>query len=278
MIGVLDSGAGGLPYLAEIRKLLAREEVCYLADAEGFPYGTRPREEITERVHAAVELLVSRASPRAIVIACNTASVVSLERLRHSFELPFVGVVPAVKPAAALTSAGRIGVLATERTASTEYLEALIARHAQYCEVTVIPAPGLVEAVEYGCLEGQRARAALAQPIRKLRAANSDTVVLGCTHFVHLRTRIEQMLGPKVRVIDSVGGVARQTARIVDALPAELPAELPATVDRAPRTTSAQLFVTGFHCARHQRAYERFAASYDLELCYVPRHNPLRQQ
>ena len=156
-VAFLDSGIGGLPYLAAARLLLPSAPYVYLADRENFPYGDRTPERITAAVTAAVQRLLTSAHPRVVVIACNTASVVALPALRARFDLPFVGVVPAVKTAAASTPGGRFGVLATQQTVEGEYLRGLIASHAPGCTVVALPAAGLVRFVEEDLLGSTRA-------------------------------------------------------------------------------------------------------------------------
>ncbi len=262
MIALLDSGIGGLPYLAAIRALLPSERFAYLADTAHFPYGNRPASEIVGLVHVAVEHLTRAVAPRAVVIACNTASVVSLVELRARFDIPFIGVVPAVKPAAAMTRNGRIGILATERTASDGYLQELITRFASNLSVTTVAAPGLVEAIEKAPDSRDGIEAALADPVDRLRRRDVDTVVLGCTHFIHARHHIEKLIGPAVQVVDSVSGVARQTARVCDG-----------ELNETQIGPGNSLLMT---TADPTEAYAVLARRFNLELDHARRHGPVR--
>jgi glutamate racemase len=214
----LDSGIGGLPYLAQARHVLPGYRFAYFADTAHFPYGEQGAGELQDIVVAAVRAIISAWNPCMVVVACNTASVVALDLLRSEFDLPFVGVVPAVKPAALVTSNGTIGLLATERTVSDPYVSQLIRDYAPAHTVHMIAASGLVEAIEAGEFigEAQVDENYLRGPLEQLSSYGVDSVVLGCTHFVHVRQQIERLLGPGIAVVDSVDGVARQVARVTE--------------------------------------------------------------
>ena len=211
----IDSGIGGLPYLAAVRRLLPGVRLVYAADRERFPYGDKQPADIVEAVVSIAGRLVERERPRLIVIACNTASVVALDDLRRRFPLPFVGTVPAVKPAAAWSRSRRIGVLATQRTVEGDYLRGLVEKFAGGCEVVGLPANDLVVFVEnelHRASAVERTARAAAEAAR-VRDAGVDTVVLGCTHFLHLEAELRAAFGPDVTLVDSRDGVARQAAR-----------------------------------------------------------------
>ncbi|MFP4114504.1 MAG: glutamate racemase [Spirochaetota bacterium] len=215
-IAFLDSGVGGVPYLVSTRTALPNAAYAYYADNLHFPYGERSVEGLREIVIRAAARLIELVDPVVIVVACNTASVVALAELRRRFAIPFVGVVPAIKPAATLATAGRIGVLATSRTVEDPYLSDLISRFAPGTEVVLEAAGGLVRLVEerFGEFSEDEPTDALELPLRRLREAEVEAVVLGCTHFIHVRDVIERMLGSSIRVVDSVDGVVRQTVRV----------------------------------------------------------------
>lgn len=215
-IAFLDSGIGGLPYFREAARELPNSSFVYYADTRHFPYGRQSAEELVGVVQEAVRAIVSRWRPCMIVVACNTASVVALETLRATFDLPFVGVVPAVKPASEQTRTGTIGLLATERTVCDPYVSRLIREFAPHHTVHMIAAGGLVEAVEAGEFlpDGEIHNRYLSESIRSLRQVDVDSVVLGCTHFIHVRRQIERLLGPGIAVVDSVAGVIRQITRL----------------------------------------------------------------
>lgn len=216
-VALVDSGIGGIPYLRAARRALPAARYLYLADTANFPYGEKSPEEVLRSISDAVSLLAAGQSPDAVVVACNTASVVALDALRARFPFPFVGVVPAVKPAAASSREGRIGVLATPRTAEGPYLSALISRFAADADVVVEAAPDLVEFVEHELPGASTARrdSVLAGAVHRLMDAQVDQIVLGCTHFVHLREDILRLSGGTVGVVDSVDGVVRQLLRVL---------------------------------------------------------------
>lgn len=214
-IGVFDSGLGGLSVLLELRAMLPSEDVLYYADSAHCPYGGRAPEYILKRSAAATEYLLERGS-KLIVVACNTASSVALRDLRARYNVPIVGMVPAVKPAAAATRSGKIGVLATPRTVTGESLAALIREHARGTEVVSVPAPGLVELVENGSLSGPEVAAALSPLLNPLLECGVDTVVLGCTHYPFLRAEIQRLGGSRLAIIDSGEAVARRTRDVLE--------------------------------------------------------------
>lgn len=215
----LDSGVGGLPYLEATRTLLPETPFVYVADTAHFPYGTRSEDDIRAILARLVERVIGRFDPPLVVLACNTGSVVALSDLRERFDVPFVGVVPAVKPAAREAGAGGIVILSTARTADGEYLAGLVEDFAAGTPVLNVPAGDLVDFVEHRLAPDrvEEARAAVRQAISEIDPAVSDAVVLGCTHFTHLAAEIQQELGPSVRVIDSRAGVARRVAELAGA-------------------------------------------------------------
>lgn len=214
-IGVFDSGIGGISVLREIRELLPTEDLIYYADSGHCPYGGKPREAIVARAVAITEFLIGRGA-KLIVVACNTATIAAVEHLRATYPLPFVGMEPAVKPAAALTRTGVVGVLATGAALAGEKFHRLVAQHAGGVRVITQPCPGLVEQVERGDLDGQHTRELVLRYTAPLLAAGADVIVLGCTHYPFLRPQIQQAVGPNVALIDTGAAVARQTRRVLE--------------------------------------------------------------
>ncbi len=218
-IGVCDSGAGGLSVVAELRRLLPHEEIVYFADTAHCPYGPRPSAEVQALVEDAAAFLLLQGA-KIVVVACNTASAAGLRplRARHGAAVPIVGLVPAVKPAVALTRRGVVGVLATPGTLRGTLLDEVVARFATPAGVRVLPvaAAGLVEAVEAGALDGSATRALLESALAPVREAGADVLVLGCTHYPFLRDAIAAV-APELTLVDSGAGVARQTRRLLDA-------------------------------------------------------------
>ena len=215
----LDSGMGGLPYLEATRAVLAERAYIYVADTAHFPYGPRSEDDLRAILAALAERVIARFDPAVVVLACNTASVVALSDLRERFEVPLVGVVPAVKPAARAAGAGGIVILSTARTADGDYLAGLVEDFAAGTPVSIVPAGGLVDFVEHRLTSdsADETRSAVREAVSGIDVAASDAVVLGCTHFTHLAAQIQRELGPSVRVIDSRAGVARRVAELAGA-------------------------------------------------------------
>lgn len=224
MVLFLDSGIGGLIYQETFRTVRPSVRCEYIADSEFFPYGERSPQDVCSRV---VSLVRNRLSsgvrngeklPDAVVIACNTASVVALAELRKTFAIPFVGVVPAVKPAAALTRTGHIAILATSRTNRDPYTEELVQRFAHYCRVSRIGLPRLVQAAEVAiCGNDPHVRAMIREDVAAQLERTVDTVVLACTHFVRYRKIFEEELGTDRRIVDSLDGVITRLVAVVGA-------------------------------------------------------------
>ncbi len=222
VLAVLDSGAGGLPYLSWIHRHRPQGRYIYLADSKGFPYGSKSEEELIELVRRRIGCIQSEFDPDMVLIACNTASVVALAALREKFPLPFVGVVPAVKPAALKSKARRIGLIATSETVVSSYTDKLIADFASDCSVVRYAGQGLVEFVEHRITGStlQQRLDAVTPACSFFRDAGVDQLVLGCTHFIHLKDEFQELLGPDIEVVDSVEGVGREVLRRLEELSA----------------------------------------------------------
>ena len=214
-IGVFDSGAGGLTILSALRKELPQEDYIYIGDTAHCPYGVRSDAEIAELTTNACRFLIEQ-GVKLIVIACNTASQAALNVVRSTFDAPFVGVVPAVKPAARATRRGRIGVAATNQAVKAAYLHHLIEDFATGVQVFAVGCPELVTLVEHGELDGPVVEETLQHVLYPLLSQNIDVLVLGCTHFPALRPAIEHVAGKNVLVIDSGAAVARRTRAVLD--------------------------------------------------------------
>jgi glutamate racemase len=215
-IGVFDSGVGGLSVLRAVRQLLPAERVLYLADQGHVPYGPRPLEEVRHFSREITRYLLAGGA-KLIVVACNTASAAALHYLRETFpQVSFVGMEPAVKPAAETTRTGRVGVLATPATFQGALYASVVERFANGVELYPHTCPGLVAQIEAGVLDGAETRRILEEALEPMLAAGIDTVVLGCTHYPFVIPLIEQIAGPGVRVIDPAPAVARQAGRLLE--------------------------------------------------------------
>lgn len=214
-IGVFDSGVGGLSVLREIRALLPQESLLYVADSGHVPYGEKSPEFIGERCQVIANFLLGQGA-KALVLACNTATVAGVAQLRERYaQLPIVGMEPAVKPAAAATRSGVVGVLATTGTLRSAKFAALLDRFAGDVRVITQPCPGLVELIEAGDLHSPALRALLEGYVKPLLAEGCDTLILGCTHYPFLRPLLGQMVDPPVSLIDTGAAVARQVQRLL---------------------------------------------------------------
>ncbi len=214
-IGVFDSGVGGLSVLAEIARLLPNESLLYVADCGNIPYGEKSPEFIRQRCRTVAGFFQEQ-GVKALVLACNTATVAAAADLREQFpHWPLVGMEPAVKPAAAATRSGVVGVLATTGTLQSAKFAALLDRFATDVQVVTQPCPGLVERIESGDLDSPALRQLLQGYVEPLLAAGCDTIILGCTHYPFLRPLLSQMIPPSVAIIDTGAAVARQLQRLL---------------------------------------------------------------
>ncbi len=208
-IGIFDSGVGGLSVLRAIRQQLPHESVVYFADQGHVPYGPRPLEQVRKFSEAITRFLLGQGA-KLIVVACNTASAAALHSLRLTFpEVPFVGMEPAVKPAAEATRSGVVGVLATPATFQGELYASVVERFAGKVTLLQSVCPGLVQQIERGDLDGCATRLILETALSPMLKQGIDTVVLGCTHYPFVIPLIQQIAGPAVRVIDPAPAIAR---------------------------------------------------------------------
>jgi glutamate racemase len=214
-IGVFDSGAGGLTILSALRRELPNENYIYFGDTANCPYGVRSDTEIIELTSRACQFLLDQ-GVKLIVIGCNTASQAALTSLRATFPVPFIGVVPAVKPAARATRKGRVGVAATNQAAKAIYLRQLIDEFAGGIEVFAVGCPELVTLVEQGELDGPVVEETVKHALDPLLVEDVDVIVLGCTHFPALKPVIERLAGRNVQIIDSGAAIARRLHSILD--------------------------------------------------------------
>ena len=211
-IGVFDSGIGGLSVLRHIRAALPTAPLLYVADSGHVPYGEKTPDYIRERSEHITRFLLGQGAAT-IVIACNTATAAAAATLRERFDLPIVGMEPAVKPAVAATRTGVVGVLATVGTLESARFAALLGQYAGSVEIVTQACPGLVEQVEAGELETGATYALLERYAKPLLARGADTLVLGCTHYAFLASAITAVVGSGVSLIDTGAAVARQVVR-----------------------------------------------------------------
>ena len=212
-----DSGVGGLSVLAPTRALIPTAPIVYVADSAGYPYGTRSDADLAERIPRLIGGLVAQYRPRLVVIACNTASTIALDHVRAALDIPVVGTVPAIKPAAAISGSRVIGVLGTEATVRQPYVHDLAARFAADCTVIRHGSPELVAIAEAKLAGEGIAAATIAAAVRPMidqaRGGEIDTVVLACTHFPLLADELRAAM-PGVTLVDGGAGIARRIAHL----------------------------------------------------------------
>lgn len=211
-VGIFDSGVGGLSVLREIRRELPHEDLLYVADSGHAPYGDKAAAAIDARAEAIVGFLSAQGA-KAVVVACNTATGVSVDGLRALWSMPIVGIEPAIKPAVAATRSGVVGVLATSQTIASARFARLV--DAFGAGVIILPqaCPGLAERIEAGDLAGPETQAMVAGYVRPLIARGADTLVLGCTHYPFVAEAIAAAAGAGVGIIDPSAAVARELRR-----------------------------------------------------------------
>jgi len=216
-IGIFDSGVGGLSVLRAVREQMPNESVIYFGDQGHVPYGSRSMEQIQNFSEGITNFLLEQ-NAKIIVVACNTASAAALKYLRERFlNVQFVGMEPAVKPAAEHTQTGKVGVLATQATFQGALYASVVERFANGVELLQSTCPGLVQQIEQGNLNSEETRKILENALLPMLEKNIDTVVLGCTHYPFVIPLIQQIVGAKVRVIDPAPSVARQAGRLLEA-------------------------------------------------------------
>ena len=215
-IGVFDSGVGGLAVLQRIHTRLPDVDTAYVADQAFAPYGPRTSDDITDRARAVTRLL-AEAGAQLIVVACNTATAAAIDTLRHEFpDLQFVGMEPAVKPAAAMTETGVIGVLATEGTLSADRYRSLAANYSAGIEIVHRIGDGLAMDVERGRENDPATRAKLHEHADAFVGAGADVVVLGCTHYSFLAPHLTKEAGKRFLVVDPADAVSKQVERLAE--------------------------------------------------------------
>jgi glutamate racemase len=219
VIGVFDSGVGGLSVLRALVVALPDEDYIYVADSAHCPYGARSAEEI-RTLSLGIGRYLADEGARLIVVACNTASAAALSALREDLApMPIVGMVPAVKPAAARTQSGVVGVLATPATFGGALYADVVEHHAHGVRVLSQACHGLVERIEAGDLEGPETLALLRGYAEPLLAAGADTLVLGCTHYPFVIPALRRIVGEGVAILEPSEAIARQTARVLPSSP-----------------------------------------------------------
>lgn len=216
-IGIFDSGIGGLSVAAAVRQQLPEHDIVYLADSAYAPYGDKALELIESRAHAITQKLVALHCD-IIVVACNTATVNTIDNLRNTYPVVFVGVEPGIKPAIKLSTNKRVGVLATQRTADSQRFKHFKSGFSSEAEVFVQPCPGLVEQIEALQINAVKTRELVSLFVSALITQDVDTVVLGCTHYPFIQQHIKAVVPNNIPLVNTSNAVAQQVARMVDKL------------------------------------------------------------
>lgn len=214
-IGVFDSGVGGLSILSSVKELLPNESFVYLADQRNYPYGGRSVSEIKELASKAIQFLIDKKA-KLVIVACNTVSVNAIDYLRSKFKIPIIAVVPVVKTISEKTKTGEVLVLSTSSTAKSKYLKDLIDKFSNGKKVDVVGSSRLEHLVEKGFVSGQKVKSAIKDSLSIIKNSKIDSIALGCTHYPFLTKEIQKFVGPKVKIYDSGGAIARRTKVVLE--------------------------------------------------------------
>lgn len=213
-IGIFDSGIGGTSIWREINRLLPNESMIYLADSRNAPYGEKSPEQILELSIKNMELLIKQGS-KLIVVACNTATTNAIKELRAAYDLPIIGIEPAIKTAALNSRTRKVGVLATKGTLASSLFHNTSDNHAHGIQILEQEGTGLVELIENGELNSPKTKALLERYLMPMLKEGIDQLVLGCTHYPYLIPLLKEILPPEIKILDSGEGVARQTRNVL---------------------------------------------------------------
>ena len=213
-IGIFDSGAGGLSIWKEVNTLLPMESTIYISDSKYAPYGTKGRKAILERSIINTEILLNKGA-KIVVVACNTATTNAISFLREKYNVPFIGIEPAIKPAALNTKTNCIGILATKGTLSSSLFHETSQRYTKELNVVEQVGDGIVELIEAGALFSAEMEQLLKTYLSPILEANMDCLVLGCTHYHFLKPILEKILPKNIKIIDSGPAVAKQTKAVL---------------------------------------------------------------
>ncbi len=245
----MDSGTGGIGYMLHLSNKYPSYSCLYLGDTAHFPYGEKSREEIIQCACQTADSMLTHFQPKAIIVACNTMSVVALQALRDTYpQVPFIGTVPAIKLAATVSKNRRIGLLATRQAVASPYTRELIDDFASDCYVARRGDPDLISFIEHNLYTATESeiQSAIAPAVDFFQKQQCDTVILGCTHFIHLADTIQNAFGKEVTVVDSREGVVKQALRVISSDTGSSVGELP------PGMKNLTFFCTGANPAQEQ--------------------------
>ncbi|WP_419212509.1 glutamate racemase [Maribacter sp. X9] len=250
-IGIFDSGIGGTSIWGEIQELLPFENCIYLADSKNAPYGEKSKERIVELSIKNTEYLIGQ-DCKLIVVACNTATTNAISHLRQNYQVPFIGIEPAIKPAAINSTSKTVGVLATQGTLSSSLFHSTAKNHAAGITIVEQKGTGLVEMIENGELNSSKMYRTLEGYILPMLEKGIDYLVLGCTHYPYLIPLLKKMLPPNVKIIDSGQAVAKQTKAILE--------------QKGLVTTSTEMGIHQFYTNGDEKVLKNFLLAANLNL------------
>ncbi|MCT4509666.1 MAG: glutamate racemase [Tepidibacter sp.] len=213
-IGIFDSGMGGISVLRETKKLMPNEDYIYYGDSQNIPYGKKTKEELEKICLDIGDYFIDR-GVKSIVIACNTATSAVVDKFRNSYNIPIIGIEPALKPAVEVYKSGKIVVLATEVTLKENKFNSLMDKYKNKAEIIKVPAPKLVTVVENGITEGNQVEESIKELFEDINMNEISSIVLGCTHYIFLKDAIKKVLGNRVKLIDGGFGTAQNLKNIL---------------------------------------------------------------
>ncbi len=213
-IGIMDSGVGGLSILVEVKKILPRETFIFLADQANIPYGGKTQQELEQLLIRIMDFFMKK-KVKMVVLACNTATVYTIDYLRESYKIPIIGTVPVVKTLAEITKTKKVAVFSTPATAKSKYLQNLIKKFAKDIKVYTIGGSNLEKLIEKGNVRNEKIETVLKKVLPSLIANGVDAIALGCTHYPFIKEQIEEIVGKNVVVLDSGGAVARHVKQVL---------------------------------------------------------------
>ncbi|MGL4987578.1 MAG: glutamate racemase [Treponemataceae bacterium] len=255
----LDSGTGGIPYMQFLVDRQPHIRCVYIADTQNFPYGEKTSEQIINCAISISRTIIEHFNPKVIIIACNTISGTALPRLRETFTTPFIGTVPAIKLAEKLSTKKRIGLLATKRTIAENYTQKLIADYASNCVVVKKADSQLISFIEHNLFTATTAekKEACKKSVDFFIAQMVDIIILGCTHFIHFSSIIQQLCGNAIQVIDSREGVISQALRVIE--------KRPAAQQKTTAIFQNELYVTDMQNLQDQHKYQELCKQLHID-------------
>ena len=261
----LDSGTGGIPYMNFLREKCPSASCVYVADTKNFPYGQKSSEQIIEAVISICNKIIQKFDPKVIVIACNTMSVIALDKVREAFpSTVFVGTVPAIKLAASISKKRRIGLLATNSTVNHPYNQNLKQQFAADCTLVCRGDADLISFVEHESFTATEDEciAAIKPAVEFFRKEDCDVIILGCTHFLNIANLIQKVCGEEIKVVDSVEGVTKQALRAASEPAGRGGEQRSASQGKA--FPNPELYITGFTKQKDEKEYDVICKRFGL--------------